>query len=70
MSVLLIFGCVVSVHLLLLVLWKYWCNRRYYTWDPRTPARVVLIHKDADGHVGIGIAGDTVVTVEAGSPYG
>jgi len=66
-SVAMIIGCVVGAHLLILVMWKLCLNRRYYLWVGRSPARVVLIEKEANERLGIGIAGDTVATVDAGS---
>lgn len=55
-SVAMIVGSVFGAHFLILLLWKFACNRRYYTWVKRTTPRLIHIQKEAGAPLGIGNA--------------
>ena len=41
-SVLSIVGGIIGIHILILLLWKYWCNRRYYNFKRAHAARISI----------------------------
>ena len=56
-SVLLIVGSLVGVHVFILLLWKFLANWRYYHWKEGQFTRVVQIRKKAGQAIGVNVTG-------------
>ena len=67
LSVSMIFGVIVILHVLVLLLWKCCVNRRFYRWARPSNIRVVYIVKKPGARLGVGLQGNVIMHVEPGS---